>query len=233
MRVLFLMAMMLATTACATPYVAVPYEADQHNVTTITLVENVGEANVMAYEVASVGSNFGLVGALIDAGVQNSRRQRVSEVLVEAGFDAQAYFKEQLTEDLVALGYDVNTVQIEGRDGSDLLATFPASEDSSVVYLDTVLRSFGFLSSGAGTPFRPHASAEAQLVSASTHDVFMKNSVIYGGLGAPQGHIILSPGAEYVFVNRDELLTNPDALVDAVKAAISETAATIARLLSQ
>jgi hypothetical protein len=232
MRKLFVLAILIATSACASPYVAVPYEADQQSVTTITLIENVGDADVIAWEVASMGSNFGLVGALIDAGVQSSRRARVSEILEAAEFDAQDYFKLRLTEELEALGYAVTTAPVNERDGIKLLASHPGSNDDTVVYLDAVLRSFGFISSGAGTPFRPHASAEAQLVTANENNVLMRNSVIYGGLGTPQGHIILSPSAEYVYNNREELLAEPERLVAAVQTAISETATTIARLLA-
>jgi hypothetical protein len=223
---------LLATSACATPYVAIPYEADQNPVATITLIEDVGSANVMAYEFASAGGNFGLVGAIVDAGVQSSRRARVEEVLENAGFDAQAFFRTRLTEELEALGYAVEIAQIDGRNRADLMETYPDDGDEVQAYLDTVLRSYGFVSAGAGTPFRPHASVEAQLVNPDTDAVLKRNAVIYASVGQPQGQIVLSPNPRHVYNNREELLEDPDRLVDAVRAAISETAVTVARLLA-
>jgi len=233
MRKFFVFLALLATSACASPYVAVPFEADQHDISTITLIEDVGSADVIAYEVASAGSNFGLVGALIDAGVQSSRRQRVEDVLAAANFDAQAYFRARISEELEALGYEVETSNAFEREGSKLIASHPSAEGETTLYLDAVLRSYGLLSSGAGTPFRPHAAVEAQLVNGDSETVLMRNSVMYGMIGTPQGHILLSPDAKYAYSNREELLEDPDRLLASIQDAISETAVTVARLLAR
>lgn len=230
-RLIALAAATLSVAACATPYAAVPYEADTAGVETITLIEDVGSAKVLAYEVASVGSNFGLVGALIDAGVQSSRRARVEEALTAAEFDAQDYFRTELTTALETLGYDVETIQLGERERLELLETYPANDDVEA-YLDVVLRSYGVLSSGAGTPFRPHSSAEAQLYRPGDGSILMRNTVHFNTIGTPTGQIVLTGDAADAFRNREDLLDDTDELLTAIKDAISQTAQTIAGLMA-
>ena len=59
----------LSLGACASPYIATPYERTTAGVTSIAVVDDALEPKAMAYEVASTGANFGLIGALVDAGI--------------------------------------------------------------------------------------------------------------------------------------------------------------------
>ena len=57
----------LSVGACASPYVATPYDRASANVESIVVADDSVPEKAIAYEVASVGSNFGLIGALVDA----------------------------------------------------------------------------------------------------------------------------------------------------------------------
>ena len=48
-----------------------------------------------------------------------------------------------------------------------LLAASPAAPAGADAYLDIVITQYGYLSPGAGQPFRPHASAVVKLISAA------------------------------------------------------------------
>lgn len=231
MRLFVFLAAAAALSACASPYVATPYESDLHPVRTIGLIEDVGEADVIAYEVASAGANFGLIGALVDAGVQNSRRARVEETLEYEGFDAQEYVREQLVLELEARGYEVSVVRVGGRDGLQLLDRFDGLDAEVDAHLDAVLQTYGLLSSGAGTPFRPHAQAEAQLIYGDQREIAMRNSVIFTPFGEPAGRILLSPPLDETYRNREEILEDPVRLVESIQLAIRESAAALAAQL--
>ncbi|WP_394692483.1 hypothetical protein [Hyphobacterium sp.] len=233
MRLLVLLFGALSLAACASPYVATPYEADLYPVRTIGLVEDVGDSQVIAYEVASMGSNFGIVGALVDAGVQSSRRARVEEILEGEGFDAQAYFRERIIMELEALGYNVETVSVGERDGVALFDSYEGFDHDVDAHLDVVLQQYGLLSSGTGKPFRPHAAVEGRMVNRADQAVIMENSIIYAPLGSPEGRILLSPPPDASFRNREEILEDPVSLVESIQMALDETAATFARLLAQ
>ena len=232
MRVPFCLFLALATSGCVSPYVAIPYESDQVDVRSIAVIEDVGDVDVMAYEVANVGANFGLVGALVDAGVQASRRQRVEDVFEDAGFDAQGYFRDSLLEELLGLGYEVTVVDLASRDEETLLEAIPPAPAESDAVLDVVLQNYGFISAGMGVPFRPHAQAEAQLTLRDGQTVAMRHSVQYAPMGSPEGHIVLSPDPLYAFNNRTELLADPERLISGVKLALDESAEALARQIA-
>ena len=221
----------LSISACST-YVPVPYESDIENVETIALIEDVGKAEVRAFEVASAGSNFGLIGALVDAGIQESRRQALLELLNAENFNGQAYFRESLKRSLEARGYTVEIVDLGERDGLKLIGEYPQGETGADAYLDAVLRGWGVMSSGVGTPFRPVAGGEAVLVEPGTNRIMMKNAINIGGTYTPQGQISLSP-PPVEFANRDDLLADPTHTVDAIKQAIDLMADTFAGLLEK
>ncbi|MFL0356901.1 hypothetical protein ACI5KX_10530 [Erythrobacter sp. GH1-10] len=69
MKRLVAAAVALSLGACASPYVGKPYSAPATPLTEVAVAGDILPEEVVAYEAASVGSNFGLLGALIDSGV--------------------------------------------------------------------------------------------------------------------------------------------------------------------
>lgn len=222
----------LSVAACASPYPAIPFDSEAANIDTISLIEDVGEANVTAYEVASAGSNFGLIGALVDAGVQASRQNAVEEALAEAGFNAQEYFRTQLIVALEGQGYTVEIVEVSGRDNVKLLEVYPDDDGDVQAYLDASLQSWGVLSSGVGTPFRPHAAVEAQLYRPGDGSILMRDRIEVSSMFPREGQIQLSANPRDNFVNRDALLADPERLAGAISAAIDQTVDSLARQLA-
>lgn len=222
----------LCLSACASAYVGKPYDRASAGVKSIALVNDSTPERVSAYEVASVGSNFGLVGALVDAGIQSSRTDAVNEALATTGYDAETLFEQRLTAQLTAEGYTVKALTNDPRNAKrEFLVAYPGAQDADA-YLDLTVVNFGYLSAGAGQPFRPTVFANVRLVSArDTSKVLMENRIVYNAMGAQQGVITLTADPQYAFDNRAELLQDPKVLAAGVENALNQVADTVAQLL--
>ncbi|WP_242913789.1 hypothetical protein [Brevundimonas pishanensis] len=230
LRQLAAIAALITLSACATPYVATPYERTQHNIRQVSLIDDSLPEDAIAFEVASVGSNFGLIGALVDAGIQASRRNAVNEALDSVSFDAETMLEQRLSSSLANLGYSVAPLTENTRTKYDFLKEYPDSATADAL-LDVAVQHYGYLSSGAGQPFRPSVAAKVRLVKASDKSTIMENIIYYNVLHAPDGTITLPPNPEYEFQNRDALLEDPQRLADGISDALNQVVATTVRLL--
>jgi hypothetical protein len=182
----------MTVTACASPYIATPYDRTTANVTTIALADDSLAPQAIAYEVASTGANFGLIGALVDAGIQESRKQAVNDALGTVQFDAETILERRITSTLTTQGY---------------------------------------MSSGAGQPFRPTVYAKVRLMRASDNTLLMENMILYNPIAPTEGVITLAPNPEYAFRNREGLLEDPTRLAAGLEDALVRVADTAAQLM--
>lgn len=223
-------AAILTLGACASPYVATPYDRAAHNVQSITMMDDALPEKAIAYEVASVGSNFGLIGALVDAGIQASRQDAVNDALIGIDFNAEERLEARMASALSDHGYKVAPLSGTTREKRDLLETYPEAA-SADAYLDVSVTHYGYLSSGAGQPFRPSVGAEVRLVKASDRSTLMENTIVYNPLTPIEGVVTLPPNPQYAFSNRADLLENPQRLAAGIEDALNQVADTAARLL--
>jgi hypothetical protein len=218
--------------ACASNYVAKPYDHAASGVTTLGLAGDAVPEKATAYEVASIGSNFGLIGALVDAGIQASRQKAVDDALNNAGFDPEADLQKSLIARLATEGYKVQPLSSAPRAKREFLPAYDAGGQKVDAYLDVVLVSYGYLSSGAGKPFRPSAYANVRLVSAKDPTkTLMQNRIVYNPLAPEKGVITLTPNPDYAFKNRSDLLADPKKLVAGLDDALEQVADAAAKLL--
>ena len=218
--------------ACASPYVAKPYDRAMANVARIAIVDDSLPERAIAYEVASTASSFGLIGALVDAGIQGSRRDAVNAALDSVRFDAEQVMETRLVSALLVEGYAVAVMENGPRPERDVLSVYPAAPAGADAYLDIAVTQYGYLSPGAGQPFRPHASAVVKLVSVSDGaTVLAENVVVYNPIGEPEGVITITPNEAYVFRNREQLLADPQRLAQGLTDALNDVADAAARLL--
>lgn len=227
-RKLFVIAAAMAVTACASPYIATPYDRPTANVTRIALVDDSLEPKAMAYEVASTGGNFGLIGALIDAGIQESRKAAVNEALDSVQFDAEAVLERRVASTLTAQGYTVEALSGD-RAKRDFRVSYPTA--NSDAHLDIVVMNYGYMASGAGQPFRPTVYAKVRLMRASDNAMLMENMILYNPIAPTEGVITLAPNPEYAFRNREGLLEDPTRLAAGLEDALVKVADTAAQLL--
>lgn len=221
----------LSLGACASSYVATPYDRASAGVTGIALVEDSLPEKAIAYEVASVGSNFGLIGALIDTGIQLERQDAVNDALAGIQFDAEGELETRLVSALSAQGYRVAPLPGDPRRKRDWLEAYPTAPAGTDAYLDIAVVHYGYMSSGAGQPFRPTVGAKVKLVKVSDGSTLMENQIVYNPLNTVQGIVTIAPNPDYAFQNRSDLLADPARLAAGIEDALNQVADTAAQLL--
>ena len=221
----------LSLGACASPYVATPYDRTSASVESIVVADDSAPEKAIAYEVASVGSNFGLIGALVDAGIQAERQDAVNDALVGVQFDAEDKLEDRLISALGAQGYTVAPLPGQPRAKREFLKAYPTAPDGVDAYLDITLNYYGYMSSGAGQPFRPSVWAQVKLVKVADGSTVMENQIVYNPLNVAEGVVTLPPNPEYAFNNRGDLLADPARLAAGIEDALNQVADTAAQLL--
>jgi hypothetical protein len=186
----------------------------------------------------SVGQSFGLIGALIDAGMQADRDSRFGGAMRERQFDAHAYFLERLAEALRARGYAVEMVPVQRtREHFEFLAAYPTASPPKVdAYPDLVVTAYGYIAAGIGpsTPYRPYIAVRARLANAADGAVLMQDVLIYNAVGpaaAQQQVVTLAPDPAHRFDKFDDLMADPDVALKGVQVAAEQLAQAIAALL--
>lgn len=233
MRLIAALAAALILSGCGTTYVAKPYDRAAAGVRTMGLVDDAAPPKAVAYEVASVGKNFGLIGALVDAGIQASREKAVNDAIAGTGYDAEAKLEQRLITQLGQQGYNVTLLPAADRGKKrEMLKTYPAPAQPVDAYLDVVVNGYGYVSSGAFQPFRPAADATVRLVSAKdTSKVWMENRILLNPVGPTKGMITLAPNPTYEFKNREALLAEPQRLAAGLEDALNQVADAAVQLL--
>lgn len=224
-------AMAMTVAACASPYVATPYDRSTASVQSIALIDDSVPEKAIAYEVASVGGNFGLIGALVDAGIQAERQGAVNEALNGLGFDAESTLEARVIAALGQQGYTAAPLAGADRAKRDFLETYPDAPAGVDGYLDIAIVQYGYMSAGAGQPFRPTVGAKVKLVKVSDGSTLMENMIVYNPLNTVEGVVTLAPNPDYEFRNRAALLENPERLAAGIEDALNQVADTAARLL--
>lgn len=179
----------------------------------------------------SVGSSFGLIGALADSGLQSRRDETLKSMLQQQRFSPPDYIVERVSQGLRAAGYTVAMIPVK-RDGSDFVEKYPT--DASVdAYLDLVAITYGYISNGVGsdTPYRPRLSLRARLVSAKDASVLMQDSVLYNPLGPVDKTVTIPADPALQFKDFDALAASPQVAVKGLRVATEQSAQTIAKLL--
>jgi hypothetical protein len=214
---------------CAAP--KIPYERATADVKRIGIVTPRFSDSAAVVLASSPAHSFGLIGALVDAGIQATRDSQFNGVLERQKFSAKDQFLSALTATLQARGYEVAIVPVT-RQGSDFLDRYPTQAPPKVdAYLDLVSMGYGYVAAGVSTPYRPSFGARARLVSAKGA-VLMQDAVFYNAVGpaAPQ-FVTIAPDPAHSFNSFDDLLANPALAMKGLEVAARQSADTIGKLL--
>jgi hypothetical protein len=183
---------------------------------------------------SDMGQSFGLIGALIDASMQESRNGKVWAMLESRNVNPRDNFVKAIQASLKAAGYDAKFVEVPRKEG-EALKTYP-SESGVDAYLDITGMNYGYVAAGIGksTPYRPFVYLTCKLVRASDGAVLMQDSIFYDPV-APFGQgknvVSISPDPAYTFVDFDTMQSQPDQVVLGIDASMHQTTDALGRLL--
>lgn len=222
---------MALLSACASNYVATPYVAGPDRLGRVAVADDSVPEQLIAAEIASIGSNFGLIGALINAGVQDSRQDALTSALGTISFDAENTLEGYMVEALAQKGIQATLLNGPQRERRVFLADYPDAPEGVEAYFDLVLTHYGYLSAGHGQPWRPTAEATVRLVSVAGGRVLLENRIAYNTMNAPRGVITLTPNPEYVFESREDMVSDPRRLAGGLQDAFQQIATTAATLI--
>jgi hypothetical protein len=184
---------------------------------------------------SDVGQSFGLIGALIDVGMQEARDNKVEAALNARGVDPKNAFEQAIEASLKAQGYNAKPIAMPRKPGEEI-KTFPsAAESGADAYLDISGMNYGYVAAGIGddTPYRPFVYVDCRLVSAADGSVLMQDRILYNPV-APfnQGKTVtLSPDPAYTFGDFDTMMAVPDQMVSGIDTSLHTTTDALGRLL--
>jgi hypothetical protein len=179
---------------------------------------------------SSIGQSFGLVGALIDAGMKANRDSQFQSLLHTQNFSVPDIFTKELTDGLKAEGYDVVSLPAQ-RDQPDFLHQYPPAQVDA--YLDVVVAGYGYLSAGVGSslPYRPFILVRARLVKAQDSSVLMQDAILYNNFGNLRNVITLPADGTTGFPNFDALVADPPNAIKGMQTATDKTSEAVGKLL--
>lgn len=176
----------------------------------------------------TVGQSLGLIGALVDAGMQAARDSDFNKIVAGANYSAKTEFLRRLSQGLEGQGYTLVTVDA-ARPKMDFLKTYPAAAVDA--YLDIVVSGYGYIAAGIGsdTPYRPYFMLKTRLVRATDSAVLMQDTVIYNPYivqGNSQGAnaVTVSPDPQYLFPTFTNLKANPELAMKGLRDAVDKSA---------
>jgi hypothetical protein len=218
----------------------IPYDRAAAQVKTIGIITpRVPDGPTVALA-TNVGQSFGLIGALIDAGMQADRESRLVAAIKPLGGSVPEKFLATLREELQAQGYTLTTIEYP-REIQDFVDKYPTNVQPPVdAYLDLVTM-YGYAAAGisSSSPYRPLFAVSVKLVSAKDQSVLMQEDIVYnlirrpkGIFGDPQKHIItVSPDPAHQFRNFDALMADPSIALQGMQVAAERSAQTLVKLL--
>lgn len=210
----------------------VPYDrATAGSIKTINVVTPSMDDESRVVLASTVGQSFGLVGALIDAGMQASREDDFEAMAKSQNFSGKTAFAKHLDAALAASGYALAHDNVNRTQREFLKSYTQPPTVSAEAHLDVVVN-YGYYASGLSTPYRPFVNAAAKLVRNSDGALLMQKSIYYNPLNAaPEQTVTVPPNPSYEFSDFDALKTNPEKAIKGLDEALAQVAAAMGTLL--
>src|ERR1700733_12807472 len=208
LQVAAMMAVVSVLAACARSP-EIPYErAAEQQIKTIGIVTPGVPTDPDVVLASSVGQSFGLIGALVDAGMKANRDNTFLAAMNRSRFVPSDVFLNQLTTGLQAEGYQVAMIPTT-RSPTKFVENYAAMPQQPVdAYLDVFVSGYGYLAAGIGsdTPYRPVLYLETRLVRASDKAVLMSDRIRYNPVNQVSQVITIPPDPAYDFKDFDTLV---------------------------
>lgn len=208
----------------------------QAGIKTVTVLQPAIPADSRVWLAVDPGQSFGLVGALISAGVTSSRTSNYMAVVNAAQFDQRRYFLLSLVNQLKTAGYSPIFLDVpRDREKGQFLETYPEAKPAGDAILDTYALAVGYMAAGSGStlPYRPTAYFGARLVSGKPgNEVLFSDEIAYNH-GGPMRYegITLQAATGHEYMTSDALVAAGNESIEGLKQALDAVAAEIVRQL--
>jgi hypothetical protein len=210
----------------------VPYDrATAGNIKTINIVTPAAPERPRVVLMSTVGQSFGLIGALIDAGMQEAREDDFEDITKAQNFAANDAFKKHLDQALRADGYAAVYSEAKRAQHGFLKSYSAPSSGAADAHLDIVMN-YGYYATGLATPYRPFVYMETKMVRASDNALLMQKTVFYNPLNAPpKDAVTIPPDPAYEFPDFESIEKDPAKAVKGLDHAIQQVAGAMGVLL--
>lgn len=234
MRRFLVVGLFVFLAGCAT-YKSVPFEqSPAHPIETIGLLSPSLPNEPTAFLATTVGQSFGIIGAIVDAGMASSRASSLNSVLTSNKFYIRQEVEGSLTSALEEQGYEVVLVNATRSSKQDFVEAYPTTEQPVDAYLDVIVPLYGYASAGIGgsTPWRPFAHMKTRLVRAGDKTVLMREDIAYNRLtDRNDDTVTISADPSFQYSNFSGLESNSEKSAEGVRVAIAEASKTVGKLL--
>lgn len=183
--------------------------------------------------VGAVGTNFGLIGALVEVGRAASAATDALAAMTAAEFDYATAFRQRVARAFEEAGFAASALEGARASSEQLkfMKTLPAGNGAAAV-ADVVVTFVGFVAGGATTPYRPTLNIQLRLVEAQGTKVLFAEQIHYNHFNqtAPTA-VALEPNADCAFQDVKAIEAEPKRAADCLAGAIDAVGAEITRQL--
>ncbi len=220
--------------ACATQP-EIPFDKTQaSHLKTIGIVTPSMPDKPTVWLASDVGQSFGLIGALVDAGIQAHRDAVLWNAIDGVRNPPRTAFVNALEASLRRQGFDVKMIEAQRPDGH-YLKTYPRTHDPIDAYLDVTFigGGYGYVAAAMGkaTPYRPFVYLHCRLVRASDGATLMQDAVFDNAIGAPKDTVTISANPTYQFTDFAAMRSHPQDARNGMDDAFRTTANMIGTLI--
>lgn len=216
----------------------IPFDRSAANIKTIGILTPAHPDGAVVVLASSVGQSFGIIGALVDAGMRASRESEFNASLAPQNFSFNDATLKSISDRLTASGFVVSDVPVARSGHSDFLKSYPKAADTKVdAYLDVVIVGYGYIAAGIGssTPYRPVDMMRVRLVRAQDSAVLMEDAVIYNPVGPnPTGvanAVTIPPDPAFTYIDFNALVADPDGATKGLRNCVDQSSDAVVKLL--
>jgi hypothetical protein len=180
----------------------------------------------------AVGNNFGLIGALVEAGRASEASKEAEANFSAAGVDYQTYLPRRLQESMQSLGMQIR--QLSGSRPADerfkFLTKLPDAQGADAV-LDMYVSYLGYAAAGATTDYRPAVHVEAKLIDPVSKKVLFADQIYYNNYNPQFAKTAqtIEPDLKMTFKDRDAMKAAPAQVAQGVREGIDAVALALAK----
>ncbi|MBM0107379.1 hypothetical protein JM946_21785 [Steroidobacter sp. S1-65] len=170
---------------------------------------------------ASVGANFGLIGAAIEESRAAAASKELQEIFAQSNYDYRKDLQDSLALSFSEISLPINAASGERPEKEQLkfLTSCPAATPDADACLDVFLTYFGYMSAGATTDYVPTIHMTAKLVRLSDRATLFQDQVHYNALAGSKA-IVVQPAEEYRFKDRDAMKADPQRVTAGIQQAV-------------